>query len=85
LVGEKTLGAYLERVYRELGIRSPAALGATLVLRCRGTTMIGSASHPKGRYSRDRAKPDFWRRPWPWAGAGMALLLVILIVVLALR
>jgi hypothetical protein len=40
---------------------------------------------PEGRYSRDRAEPGFWRRPWPWAGGGMALLLVIVIVVLALR
>jgi hypothetical protein len=40
---------------------------------------------PEGRYSRDCAKPEFWRRPWPWAGAGTALLLVIVIVVLALR
>lgn len=40
---------------------------------------------PEGRYSRDRAKPEFWQRPWPLAGAGMALLLVIVVVVLILR
>jgi hypothetical protein len=40
---------------------------------------------PEGRYGRDRAKPEFWRRPRPWAGAGTALLLVIVIVALALR
>jgi hypothetical protein len=40
---------------------------------------------PEGRYSRDSAEREFWRRPWPWARAGTALLLVIVIVVLALR
>ena len=37
---------------------------------------------PEGRYSRDRADLEFWRRPWPWAGAGMALLIVIVVIVL---
>jgi hypothetical protein len=36
---------------------------------------------PEGRYTRDRAKPEFWRRPWPLASAGMALLIVIVLVV----
>jgi hypothetical protein len=40
---------------------------------------------PEGRYTRDRAKPEFWRQPWPWAGAGFALLLVIVVVVLLVR
>jgi hypothetical protein len=40
---------------------------------------------PEGRYTRDRAKPEFWRQPWPWAGAGTALLLLIVVVVLAVR
>ncbi len=40
---------------------------------------------PEGHYSRDRAKPEFWQRPWPLAGAGMALLLVIVVIVLILR
>jgi hypothetical protein len=40
---------------------------------------------PEGRYTRDRAKPEFWHQPWPWAGAGFALLLVIVIVVLLVR
>ena len=22
---------------------------------------------PEGRYSRDRAKPEYWARPWPLA------------------
>lgn len=40
---------------------------------------------PEGRYTRDRAKPEYWRRPWPLAGAGMALLLVIVVIVLIVR
>ena len=40
---------------------------------------------PEGRYSRDRAKPEFWRQPWPLAGAGMALLAIIVIAVLLLK
>jgi hypothetical protein len=35
---------------------------------------------PEGRYGRDRAKPEYWRRAWPLAGIGMALALAILIV-----
>jgi hypothetical protein len=37
---------------------------------------------PEGRYSRDRAKPEFWRQPWPLAGAGFALLLIIVVILL---
>jgi hypothetical protein len=40
---------------------------------------------PEGRHTRDRAKPEFWNRPWPWASAGTALVLLILILVLILR
>jgi len=40
---------------------------------------------PEGHYTRDRAKPEYWARPWPLAGAGMALLLVIVVIVLLLR
>jgi hypothetical protein len=36
---------------------------------------------PEGRYTRDRAKPEFWQRPWPLAGAGTALLIIIVVVV----
>lgn len=36
---------------------------------------------PEGRYTRDRANPEFWQRPWPWAGAGTLLLIVIVVVV----
>lgn len=35
---------------------------------------------PEGRYSRDRARPEYWRRLWPLAGIGLAVALVILIV-----
>lgn len=40
---------------------------------------------PEGRYSRDRADPDHWRRILPMAGAGMLLLLVIVALVLILH
>jgi hypothetical protein len=40
---------------------------------------------PEGHYSRDRAKPEYWRQPWPWAGAGGALLLVIVVVLVIVR
>lgn len=40
---------------------------------------------PEGRYSRDRAKPEFWRSLWPMAGAGMALALLILVIVLIVK
>jgi hypothetical protein len=40
---------------------------------------------PEGRYTRDRAKPEFWRQPWPWAGAGTVLLAVIVVLALLLR
>ena len=40
---------------------------------------------PEGRYTRDRAKPEFWLRPWPAAGAGFALLLLIVVIVLLTR
>jgi hypothetical protein len=40
---------------------------------------------PEGRYSRDRARPEFWRQPWPLAGAGFALLLLIVVILLVAR
>lgn len=40
---------------------------------------------PEGRYTRDRAKPEFWRNRWPLAGAGMAVVLIILAIALIVR
>jgi hypothetical protein len=43
---------------------------------------------PEGHYTRDRAKPDFWRNQWQAtvAGGGVLLLvIVVLLVVLLLR
>lgn len=40
---------------------------------------------PEGRYTRDRAKPEFWRNRWPLAGAGTALVLIILAIALIVR
>jgi hypothetical protein len=42
---------------------------------------------PEGRYTRDRAKPDFWRtqRPVQVAAAGVLLIIVVVIVLLVAR
>lgn len=40
---------------------------------------------PEGRYTRDRAKPEFWRNRWPLAGSGLILVLLILAVILLTR
>ena len=42
---------------------------------------------PEGRYTRDRAKPEFWwsQRPVSVAAAGLVLVVIVVIVVLALR
>jgi hypothetical protein len=42
---------------------------------------------PEGRYTRDRAKPDFWRtqRPPEIIAAGVALMLIVLVLVLILH
>jgi hypothetical protein len=40
---------------------------------------------PEGHYTRDRAKPEHWRRPWPLAWAGLVVLVIILVVILIVR
>ena len=42
---------------------------------------------PEGHYTRDRAKPEFWRNnvPAAVAGSGMVIALVILALVLLLK
>jgi hypothetical protein len=42
---------------------------------------------PEGRYSRDRARPGFWRAQWQAraAGAGLLIAILVLVVVLAAR
>lgn len=40
---------------------------------------------PEGRYTRDRAKPEHWRRPWPFAFAGLTVLVIILVIILIVR
>ena len=37
---------------------------------------------PEGRYSRDRADPDFWRRQRPVSVAAGGLLVIIVIVII---
>jgi hypothetical protein len=41
---------------------------------------------PEGRYTRDRAKPEFWlgQRPPAVIGAGVLLIVIILVLVLLL-
>ena len=43
---------------------------------------------PEGHYSRDRAKPEFWRERW-WqagiAGAVIVAAVIVIVVVLATR
>jgi hypothetical protein len=41
---------------------------------------------PEGRYTRDRAKPEFWRaqRPVTIAGVGLFIVLVVLLIVVLL-
>ncbi|MGI8429806.1 MAG: hypothetical protein ACR2OB_10980 [Solirubrobacteraceae bacterium] len=39
---------------------------------------------PEGRYSRDRAKPEFWRGRWPLAAGGVLVTLVVLILIVIL-
>jgi hypothetical protein len=41
---------------------------------------------PEGRYSRERAKPEFWRSQWPLSGAaGLIVVLVVVVVILLTR
>lgn len=39
---------------------------------------------PEGRHSRDRARPDFWRKQWQAGAAGAGLLVLVLVVVVVL-
>lgn len=42
---------------------------------------------PEGRYTRDRAKPEFWRnqRPLSIAAAGIALVVIVVVLIAVLR
>jgi hypothetical protein len=40
---------------------------------------------PEGHYTRDRAKPEYWRGVWPLAGIGFIIALVILVVAVILH
>jgi hypothetical protein len=37
---------------------------------------------PEGRYTRDRADPEFWRSQWPIGPGGAALMIVIIVLVI---
>jgi hypothetical protein len=42
---------------------------------------------PEGRYTRDRADPDFWRQDWrrtaAYVGIGVALLVLVVVLLFA--
>jgi hypothetical protein len=42
---------------------------------------------PEGRYSRDRAKPEFWwrQRPVSIAAAGLVLVVIVVLLIALLR
>jgi hypothetical protein len=42
---------------------------------------------PEGRYSRDRAKPEFWRNQHPVsiAAAGLLIVVIVVVVIVILR
>jgi hypothetical protein len=42
---------------------------------------------PEGHYTRDRAKPEFWRdqRPISFAGAGLVIIVIIVVVIVLTR
>jgi hypothetical protein len=42
---------------------------------------------PEGRYTRDRAKPEFWRdqRPVSIAAAGLVIVIVIVVIIIVTR
>jgi len=40
---------------------------------------------PEGRYSRDRAKPEFWRGRWRLFGTGLIVVLLVLVIILLSR
>jgi hypothetical protein len=42
---------------------------------------------PEGRYTRDRAKPEFWwrQRPVSFVAVGLAIAIVVIVVVAVLR
>ena len=44
---------------------------------------VGEA--PEGRYSRDRAKSEFWRGGWRLFGTGLIFVLIVLVIILLSR
>jgi hypothetical protein len=39
---------------------------------------------PEGRYTRDRAKPEYWQRSWPMQTIFLGLLGLLIVVVIVL-
>jgi len=77
--------------------RYPAAPGRGIILARTGipiTTMSGYdddddwvGTPPEGRYTRDRADPEFWsrQRPVSFAAAGLLIVVIVVIVIAVLR
>ncbi len=40
---------------------------------------------PEGRYTRDRARPEYWRRWQPVTGIGMLILVIVVVIILLVR
>jgi hypothetical protein len=40
---------------------------------------------PEGHYSRDRARPEFWRSRWPLAGSGLVIVILFLVILVITR
>jgi hypothetical protein len=40
---------------------------------------------PEGRYTRDRARPEFWRDKWPPAGVGLLVVVIAVVIILLTR
>jgi hypothetical protein len=40
---------------------------------------------PEGHYTRDRANPDFWRKPWPLAGIGLVVLVLVFVIIIVVH
>ena len=39
---------------------------------------------PEGHYTRDRARPDYWRAQWTRFGLGFGVLAIVVLVVIVL-
>lgn len=40
---------------------------------------------PEGRYTADRADPQYWQKFWPYAGVGLSIVIMVLLIVVLTR